>query len=547
MIAACGKDNIVEYTETDNPNDYVENIAFTRTVDVVFSTSETALVTGVTSDFETTISDNCVTIVNNGTDAVQYNVSGTTNNGYLKIYSTEKQAICLNSATIKNSSGAAINIQGSKNYPSSGKRTYIVISGTCELADGTTYSETPSDEDEKAALFSEGALLISGTGSLTVTAIGKSGITSDSYARILDSPTVAINTTSGHGIRGKNKVIVSGGMLDITTSADGKKGITSDGSVTISGGTTTLKVSGNATYDSEESDYDGTAGIKSSDAFSMSGGTLTITNTGSGGKGISGDGTGVFSGGTVTVTTTGSNYTTGDISAKGIKFDGDLTFSGSTVSVSSASHEAIESKGSIKVTGGVVYGYSAADDGINSAGDFTIEDGMVCAHATSNDGMDANGNFYVKGGIVYAIGASQPEVGIDANTEGGYKLYLTGGTLLAIGGLENNSSLTQTCYSTSSWSANTWYGLTVGDNTYAFKTPSNGGNGLVVSGSSQPSLTSGITVSGGTSYFNGTFTVGGDISGGSSVSMSEYTGGNGGGGNPGGPGGGGNPGGGPGH
>lgn len=130
---------------------------------------------------------------------------------------------------------------------------------------------------------------------------------------------------------------------------------------------------------------------------------------------------------------------------------------------------------------------------------------------------------YIKGGTVYAICSGQPEVAIDANSEGGKKLYLTGGTVVAIGGLESGSSLSQSCYQ-ASWSPNTWYALTVGDNTFSFQPPSGGGSGLVVSSASQPALQSGVSVSGGTSYFGSLAVAGGTVSGGNSVSLSSYSG-----------------------
>jgi hypothetical protein len=179
----------------------------------------------------------------------------------------------------------------------------------------------------------------------------------------------------------------------------------------------------------------------------------------------------------------------------------------------------------------------AYDDAINSKGDMTISGGYVYAQGRNNDGLDANGNCYIKGGTVYAICSGQPEVAIDANTEGGKKLYLTGGTVIAIGGLESGSSLSQSCYAASSWSTNTMYALTVGSSTFSFKTPSSGGSGIVVSGASQPTLQSGVSVSGGTSYFGGLGISGGTVSGGSSVSLSSYSGSNSMGGGPGGGGG----------
>ena len=116
------------------------------------------------------------------------------------------------------------------------------------------------------------------------------------------------------------------------------------------------------------------------------------------------------------------------------------------------------------------------------------------------------------------------------------KLYVTGGTIIAIGGLENSAQLSQSCYQASSWSKNTWYAMTVGSETIAFKTPSSGGTTLVVSGASQPSLKSGVTVSSGTEIFDGMAYTGATVSDGSAVNLSSYTGGNGGpGGGPGGP------------
>ena len=526
---------IIESDDTEDSEDNVSNTEFDRTIYITYSTAGADVCGDVYGIV--TVSGNDVTVNNTSGEKIIYELSGTASDGFFKVYSPKKQAIILNGLSLTNKSGAAINNQGKK-------RCFVVVKGTNTLADGSSYTDTPSSEDEKAAFFSEGQLIFSGDGSLTVTAKGKAGITSDDYVRFMSSPTVKVVSSAGHGIRGKDAVIVSNGILNAEVSASMKKGITSDSLVCIDGGTTTIKVTGSAAYDSDDAEYTGTAGIKADMRFEINGGSLTITNSGAGGKGISGDAVGYFNGGTVKVTTTGSNYgsSSNSVSAKGIKFDGNLYFNAGTVFVSCSAHEGIEAKGTITVTDGIIYSYSAADDAINSASTFTIEGGKVCGYAVRNDGLDANGNFYIKGGLVYAIGSTSPELAIDANTEGGYKLYLQGGTIIAVGGLESGASLTQSCYSASSWSKSTWYSLTVGSDVMAFKTPASGGTPLVVSGSSTPTLKSGVTVSGGTSLFEGLVTTGGSVSGGSSVSLSSYTGGNGGGGPGGGPGGGGRPG-----
>ena len=525
----------------DDEGDNISLVSFDRTISVTFSASG-ATVTGDANGI-VKVSGNDVTVDNSATgEKVLYKLSGTASDGFFKLYSANKQALQLDGLSLTNKNGAAINVQSSK-------RTFVVVNGTNQLADGSSYSDTPSDEDEKAAFFSEGQLVFSGSGSLTVTATGKAGITSDDYVRFLSSPTVTVKSTAGHGVRGKDAVVVTDGTLGITVSAAGKKGISSDGPVQIDGGKTTITVSGGVDS-SDSSDLSGSAGIKADGIFTINDGVLTVTNSGQGGKGISSDLQGYFNGGTVKVTVSGSNYgsssssmggpggwggwggwgsssssSDNSVAAKGIKFDGNLVFAGGTVSVTAKSHEAIESKGTIEVKGGRIFAQSS-DDAINAASHLTISDGYVCAYSTGNDGLDSNGNMYIKGGIVYAIGKGSPEVALDANTEGGYKLYVSGGTLFAVGGLENGAQLTQNCYS-ASWNKNSWYAVTVGDKTYAFKTPSSGGNGLVVSAASKPELKSGVSVSGGDSIFEGMGLIAPEVSGGSSVSLSSYSGGGG--------------------
>ena len=495
-VASCQKDNIVliDPIEIDDSEDLITNTVFTQTVGVAFSTNGDAVVTGTNDDFTVTVTGNDVTIIYAGEEYVMYELSGTTNDGFFKLYSAKKQGITLNDVSIANPNGAALNVQGTVLEPNKGKRTFVVVNGDNALFDGETYSDTPSGEDEKATFFSEGQLIFSGSGTLSVDAIGKSGIVSDDY------------------------IVIHSGSINVSVSA-------------------------NTYYDEADAEYKSPAGIKTNDYFSMKDGSLIISSSGTGCKGISSDGNGYFSGGSVSVTVTGSNYgssggwgsnSSDSKSAKGMKFDGNLKFSGSQVFVNCKNHEGIEAKGALTISGGEVYSTSSADDAINSGGDFTISGGYVCGYSSGNDGLDANGNFYIKGGVVYAIGARSPEVAIDANSEGGYKLYLTGGTLIAIGGLESGSSLTQSCYSASSYSTSTWHALTIGAETYAFMTPSSGGTPLVVSGDTTPTLQSGVTVLGGTPHFESWFYTNASVSGGNSVSLSSYSGGNGGGGGPGG-------------
>ena len=487
----CKKDNIVivdQITTYDDLNDEISNTMFAQTVYVVFSPNGNATVTGTNDDFAVITNNNDVTIIYSGEDHIMYELSGTTTDGFFKLYSHKKQGITLNGVSISNPNGAAVNVQGPTEAPNKGKHTFIVLSGNNSLADGASYTDTPSNEDEKAVLFGEGQFVFSGTGSLTVTALGKSGIVSDDYLHFMDG-TISVNATASVMVNGND----------------------------------TLKP----------------ACVKSNDYIKVTGGTLNLTSSGWGSKGISCDGYGMFKGGTVRVTVTGSNFGSSgggggpgggnpgqghnaSVKAKGIKFGGNLAFTGGTVVVNVTSHEGIEAKGTIIISGGEVYSYSQVEDGINSKDDFIISGGYVYGHSSSNDGLDANGNFFISGGVIYAIGGGLPEIAIDANTEEMKQLHFSGGTLIAIGGLEIGSALTQSCYSTSSWLPNTWYALTVGSMTYAFKSPASGGTPLVVSGATAPTLTSGVTVSGGTSHFEELLLEGAEVSGGTSVSLGVY-------------------------
>lgn len=538
--SSSGVSGVSTLKVTEDQEDFIANTSFDRTITITFNAGGTASVSGDANGI-VSVSGNHVSVDNTGTtEKVRYELSGSASDGSFKVYSNNKQAFVLNGLSLTNPNGAAINNQGKK-------RCFVVVSGTNTLADGSSYTATPSDEDEKAAFFSEGQLIFSGDGSLTVSAKGKSGIVSDDYIHLVASPTLNVTSTAGHAVRGKDAVIVSDGVLEATASAAMKKGVASDSLVLFNGGATTIKVSGGTAYDDEDAEYKSSAGVKADQLFIMNAGTLSVTNSGIGGKGISGDGPAYFQGGTVSVKVTGTNYgssSSGGMgrggwggsgssdssdnskSAKGIKFDGDIYVSGGSISATSSNHEGIESKGKILIGGGTVYAQSS-DDAINSAKMMAITGGQVCAYSTGNDGLDANGNLYIEGGVVYAIGSGGAEVAIDANTEGGYKLYVNGGTLFAVGGVENGASLSQACYQTSSWNKNTWYALTVGNDTYCFKTPSSGGTGLVVSGASQPSLYADVSPSGGTSVFGGMGMMGGSASGGTSVSLSAYSGGNG--------------------
>ena len=494
--------------------DVLENNEFTMEVNIDMSNPVAKTENGV----EVTVNGGHVTVNHGALKKVCYVVSGTTADGSLTVVGDKKYAVKLNGASINNPDSAALNLL-------SGKRAYIILAeGTTNtLSDGTGGSQ-------KGALYCKGKLLFNGSGRLSVIGHTNNGIHSADYILFNKGNNIYVKSTANHGIKANDGVFINGGILNVEVSAAAAKGINSESHIIVNGGRTTVLTTGEGTYDSDEREVKGAAGIKADSTFTMNGGELWLKSTGSGGKGINVDMEACFCGGSVYVITTGGQYKSNNdtSSPKGIKADGNITINGGRIWVrtSGNSGEGIETKGQLSMTGGEVASY-AYDDAINSKDDMVVSGGFVYAQGQHNDGLDANGNCYIKGGTVYAICSGSPEVAIDANSEQQKKLYVTSGTLVAVGGLEGGSSLTQPCYLASSWTPSTWYALTVGDSTLAFQTPAGGGSGLVVSGASQPALQSGVSVVGGTSWFGSLAITGGTVSGGSSVNLSSYTGGSG--------------------
>ena len=476
--------------DTGIGDDKVEEQNWSDTIRIVWD-GAAATITGANDSLSITNTNGYVSVNSSviGTHIV-YLLSGN-GQGQLSIYGSYRHNITLDGLTLTCSDGPAINNQCHK-------KCYLVINGTNTLTDGSSYAS--STEDRKAAFFSEGQIIASGAGTLTVKGSYKHAIASDDYIHLTDGLTATLNlTAASDGLHANDGIYIKGGT---TTIKAGNDGVQCDSVITISGGSLDITATDK--------------GIVDSLGITISGGTIVISSEY---KCIKTKANLLISGGDIKVICTGAASSGGG-------------WGGNS---SSSSPEGIEAKGTITISGGKVYSQSA-DDAINSGGDLTISGGYVMAYSTGNDGIDANGNCYIKGGVVYAIGASAPEVAIDANTEDRKQLYVQGGTIVAIGGLENGSSLTQACYQASSWTKSTWYALTVGDNVFAFKTPSSGGTTLVVSGASTPTLYKSVTPSG-TAIFNGMGYYPASVSGGSSVTLSSYTGGNSGGG----PGGGGNP------
>ena len=394
------------------------------------------------------------------------------------------------------------------------------------------------------------------SGTINISGTGDDGIQCD-----LDG-TTSTGETTDHEDEDSGNIYISGGNITINCAAIAAKGIKSAGNIFISGDAViNVTTSGKGMWDTDDLETKAACGISADGNIDIYGGTISLTSTGSGGKGMKCDGFMTISGGDITIVTSGglyynngttenTNYTgnTDNVnsayysSPKGIKaglktqngnsytYSGGMVISGGNIKVTTSGNngEGIESKNTLEISGGEIF-VNSYDDGINAGQNLTVTGGYIYSHSTNNDGMDANGNFYINGGLVYAIGSRSPELALDANTEGGKRLYINGGVIIAVNGIENNSSINQPYIQSTAVSSNNWYTVTYGDNTVAFYTPTistgggpggggpggggpggGGSSSTFISAPSTPSLATGNNVTNGTSYFEENCYVGGN-------------------------------------
>ena len=440
--------------------------------------------------------------------------------------------------------------------------TMTATAGTIDInCSGQPWAYSTVDTSNVKCAKADYAFILNGASmKCTTTKDEAEGIHSEGTVLISDG-TLTLNTFD-HGIKSDGKMDITGGTINFTVTGAASKAIKPTGDLHITGGTITGTVSGGGeTYN--DNTVSGAACIKGKANCVIDGGTFDLKATGQGGKGMNFNGTLTINNGNIKATTTGSKYgssggggggwdpwggneSNGDTSSspKGIRAEGNLTINGGTITVSATGGEGaegIESKSIMTINGGYVE-VTSYDDALNSASHMYFKGGYVYAVATGNDAIDSNGNMYLNGGYVFCCGS---EEGLDANSEGGYTVYIqSGANLMAIGGnmgaIESGASLSQNCYQATA-SANTWYALYSGNNVafaaYAPTFSNQGGGGpggmgpggsssktIVVTAPSTPKLYSGVTASG-TTFWTGKGAT--NATGGSQVSLSSYSGGGG--------------------
>lgn len=407
---------------------------------------------------------------------ITYALSGASTDGEFYMEGSYKATVELRGLSLVNPSGAPLNIQD-------GKRIELSVKKDTE----NTLTDCASGS-QKGCIVCKGHLELKGKGVLNVYGNTAHGIYSKEYVEmknctvnvlaavkdglncnqyfLMESGALNVSGVADDGVQVSYKddtdrdaedtgsITVTGGTLNIAVTGTATKGLKADGDVTVSGGDITVSTSGGGEWDSEDAKTKASTCISADGNVQISGGTFSLTSTGSGGKGISCDGDLVIDSGDITISTSGGMYAyvngteytdyTGNTdnldsdqksSPKGIKADGNVTINGGNINVTTkgTGGEGIESKAILTVNDGTIE-VNSNDDAINSSSHMYIKGGDITVVATDNDGLDSNGNMYISGGVIRAFGTRAPECGIDANEEDGYTVIFTGGTLLAVGG-----------------------------------------------------------------------------------------------------------------
>ena len=387
------------------------------------------------------VENGTITITSGGT----YRLTGEYN-GQVKIEAvkTDTVRLVLDSAKITNSTGAAINVVSAAEAI-----IYTAAGTTNTVADEANYTAT-GDDDPDAAIYSTANLTLTGEGSLSVEGAYEEGIHTTG-GLVIASGTLEVNAANT-GIKGKDYVDITGGIVNVTAAQDGIKSTNTDdeslgftrlsaGSVTVSAGDDglkaprTLEISG-GTLNIEKSNegieaqyiniLDGDVTVNSADdginASLKDSSSDTSSDTTSGTA--AGQQTQQNQNGQVQQAPAGGGAAPGGSQGSTGQnqnmpqppTDGAMPGGGGTFEVVDAA---------INISGGTVT-VNAEGDGIDSNGTATFSGGTVTVNgpaAGGNNALDSNGDLLLNGGTVTAGSTSDMfEAPSSASTSGYLKI-----------------------------------------------------------------------------------------------------------------------------
>ena len=368
------------------------------------------------------VENGTITITSGGT----YRLTGEYS-GQVKIDAakTDTVRLVLDNAKITNSTGAALNVVSAAEAI-----IYTAAGTTNTVADEANYTAT-GDDDPDAAIYSTANLTLTGEGSLSVKDAYEEGIHTTG-GLVIASGTLEVNAANT-GIKGKDYVDITGGIVNVTAAQDGIKSTNTDdeskGFTRLSAGSVTVSA--------------GDDGLKAPHTLEISGGTLNIEKSN---EGIEAQYINILDGDvTVNSTDDGINASLKDSSSD--------TSSDTTSGTAPAGQQTQQNQnGQVQQApagGGTAPGGSQGSTGQNQnmpqpptdgampgggGGIFEVVDaainisgGTVTVNA-EGDGIDSNGTATFSGGTVTVNG---PTAGGNNALDSNGDLLLNGGTVTA--------------------------------------------------------------------------------------------------------------------
>lgn len=363
-------------------------ITASKVADSLASGSTTTTENGKTS---ITVSGDNISIKGNGatstgktitiSEAGSYQLSGSLEEGQIKINTDGEVKLILDQFSITNSKDAPIvNEKGTvqillkENTENkvADRRSAKEDTDSGAEKSGSKTDDTNASTEFDAAIYSEGDLLLGGQGSLTVEGGYEDGIHSKT-ALTMESGTYEI-TASHHGLNGKKTLTVKDGTYGITTVEDA---LHSKGDVSVENGKMTILAGDDALH------ADQTLTVKN--------GTIDIQKSNEGLEGIT------------------VNVEGGDISIQ--SSDDGINGAGESEDGSAVDISVNISGGKVKIVPG--------GDGIDSNGNLNVSGGTIVVDGPSDGGnapIDYDGTATITGGTVFASGNSGMFQGFDDNS-----------------------------------------------------------------------------------------------------------------------------------
>ena len=368
------------------------------------------------------VQNGTITITSGGT----YRLTGEYS-GQVKIEAakTDTVRLVLDNAKITNSTGAAINVVSAAEAI-----IYTAAGTTNTVADEANYTAT-GDDDPDAAIYSTANLTLAGEGSLSVEGAYEEGIHTTG-GLVIASGTLEVNAANT-GIKGKDYVDITGGIVNVTAAQDGIKSTNTDdesmGFTRLSAGSVTVSA--------------GDDGLKAPHTLEISGGTLNIEKSN---EGIEAQYINILDGDvTVNSTDDGINASLKDSSSD---TSSDTTSGTATTGQQTQQNQNGQAQ-QAPAGGGAAPGGSQGSTGQNQnmpqpptdgampgggGGTFEVVDaainisgGTVTVNA-EGDGIDSNGTATFSGGTVTVNG---PTAGGNNALDSNGDLLLNGGTVTA--------------------------------------------------------------------------------------------------------------------